>query len=96
MTEELCPASPVRSRALAQVLQAGTDDLLDLSDHNDAGQHLRHLLAGEGLRRVPHGAVGRDHGLRSHVVYVVASFHTLRAGRQKGIYHLSCKLETKH
>lgn len=83
MTEELCPVSPVCSLGLAHAVWTGTDDLLDLSDHNDAGQHVCHLLAGERLRRVPHWAVGRYDGLRSHVVCIVASFNTLRARRGK-------------
>lgn len=85
MSEGLRSAGPGHQRRLAHVLRTGADDLLDLSHHNDAGQHLRHLLAGERLRRVPHGAVGRDHRLRGHVVDVVATFHNLRAGRERGV-----------
>lgn len=68
---------------LAHVVRTGADDLLDLSDHDDAGEHVLHLLTGEGLRRVPHRAVGRHHGLRGHVVRVVASLDALRAGGGK-------------
>lgn len=68
---------------LAHTVLTGRDDLLDLSDHDDSGQHVLHLLAGEGLRRVPHGAVWCHHRLWSHVVGVVAAFDTLRTEKQK-------------
>lgn len=61
-------------------LWAGVDDVLDLPDGDDACQRLLHLLAGEGLRGVPHGTVGGHNGLWSHVVGVVTSFHALRTG----------------
>lgn len=42
--------SPVSPLSLAHVVWTSADDLLDLSDHNDAGQHVLHLLNREGLR----------------------------------------------
>ena len=61
-----------------------TDNLLDFSDHDDACQHLLHLLTAEGLGGVPYGTVGRHHRLRGQVVGVVATFGTLRAGTDDG------------
>lgn len=77
-TKDQVPTSPLD---LAHGIRTGADDLLDLSDYNDAGQHLLHLLSREGLRRVPHRAVGCDDGLRCHVVCVVTSLHALRTGK---------------
>lgn len=43
-------AQLVSPLSLAHVLWTGADDLLDLSDHNDARQHVLHLLTRKGLR----------------------------------------------
>lgn len=50
LTGELVPTSPVSPLSLAHVVWTGADDLLDLADHNDASQHVLHLLTCEGLR----------------------------------------------
>lgn len=86
MTGKLVPMSPVSPFSLGHTVWTGIDDLLYLSNHNDAGQHVRHLLTCDGLRRVPHRAVGCNNGLWSHVVCVVASLNALRAREQKESY----------
>lgn len=48
-TGELVPVSPASPFSLAHVLRTGVDDILDLSDHDDASQHVLHLLTREGL-----------------------------------------------
>ena len=49
-SQQSVPTSPVSSPSLAHVVRTGGDDLLDLSDHDDAGQHVLNLLTCEGLR----------------------------------------------
>lgn len=78
MTVELVPISPVSPFSLAHILWTNADDFLDLPDHDDTSQHAFHLLTREGLRRVPHRAVGCDDRLWSHVVCIITPFNALR------------------
>lgn len=57
------------------------DGFLDFTHGQDAGEHLLELLFGDGLRGVPDGAVGSDHGFGSQVERVVSSLGALRTDR---------------
>lgn len=52
---------------------------LNLSYHQDPGEHLLHLLSADRLDGIPDGAVGGHHWLRCQVKGVIPAFHTLGA-----------------
>lgn len=58
--------------------------VLDFTHGEDAGEHLLELLFRDGLRGVPDGAVGSDHGLGSQVEGVVSPLGALRADGEGG------------
>lgn len=60
------------------------EGFLDLAHDEDAGQHLLHLLAGDGLGRVPDGAVGGHHRLRGQVERIVPTLRCLRTDAEHG------------
>lgn len=59
------------------------DRFLNLSYHQDPGEHLFHLLPADGLDGIPDRAVGGYHRLRSQVERVIPAFHALRAVQGK-------------
>lgn len=59
-------------------------DVLDFTHGEDAGEHLLELLFRDGLRGVPDGAVGSDHGLGGQVEGVVSPLGALRADGEGG------------
>lgn len=58
--------------------------VLDFAHGEDAGEHLLELLFRDGLRGVPDGAVGSDHGLGGQVEGVVSPLGALRADGEGG------------
>lgn len=52
---------------------------LNLSYHQDPGEHLLHLLSADRLDGIPDRAVGGHHRLRGQVKRVIPAFHTLGA-----------------
>lgn len=57
------------------------DGFLDLSHHDDACEHVLHLLTRDWLSGVPYGTVGRHDGLWRQVVRVVTPLSTLGTER---------------
>lgn len=57
------------------------DGFLDLSHHDDACEHVLHLLTCDWLSGVPYGTVGRHDGLWRQVVRVVTPLSTLGTER---------------
>lgn len=75
--------SPPSVTPLVQLVHAlrQVDGFLDFTHEQDAGEHLLELLFRDGLRGVPDGAVGSDHGLGSQVERVVPPLGALRTDR---------------
>lgn len=61
---------------------------LNLSYHQDPGEHLLHLLSADRLDGIPDRAVGGHHRLRGQVKRVIPAFHTLGAFEEVEVIQL--------